>query len=270
MATDTNYRIRKIADLAFYTEGPVVDSHGNFFCTTLSAGLILQIDGHGRTREWAKCKSPNGQVILPGDVHLVCDPGSGIRRFDRDGKWIGNAVGDTCAGAKVVSPNDLCCDDRDNIYFTDSIRKSGSVFFKGADGSERIIASGLDFPNGIVLSADGLSLLVAESYKNRVIRINLQGTELSVFADLPKHADGRDIDNLPDGMEMDKKGNIWVAHYGMGAIQVLSPGGVLLRTINTGLPLTSNLTFIDEHRLLFTGGFKEPGPGGLFELILEA
>ncbi len=52
------------------------------------------------------------------------------------------------------------------------------------------------------------------------------------------------------------------------SVHVLSSEGKLLDSINTGLPLTSNLSFIDKDSLLFTGGFKETGPGGLYKIIL--
>jgi gluconolactonase len=261
--------IKKLADLLFYTEGPVADSAGDYFCTTLTAGIILKVNGEGKVFEWARCPSPNGQIILSDDIHLVCDSVNGIMRFDSNGRWIKNDAGKTCAGEQVFSPNDLCCDKAGNIYYTDSVRNTGKVCYKGSDGEERILASGLDFPNGIVISKDEKTLFVAESYKNRILGIALDdNNKTEVFSDLPKNPSGGEIGNLPDGLEIDEEGMIWVAHYGMGAIQVLSSDGVLKKTIKTGLPLTSNLSFIDQHSLLFTGGYKEPGPGGLFKISM--
>ena len=266
-------RIEKIADFSFYTEGPAMDSLGNSFCTTLSAGIIFKVDINGRITEWARSPSPNGQIILPDDSHLICDSIVGIRRFDSRGRWIKNETGKSCSGVQVYSPNDLVSDKDGNIYYTDSVRNTGKVCFLGKDGSERILADKLDFPNGLALSYDENYLYVAESYKNRILKIQLKGDvsmpdSQGIFAYLPKHPSQKEVDNLPDGLALDNKGNIWVAHYGMQAIQVLSPEGNLLDTIDTGLPLTSNLSFICPDSLLFTGGYVEPGPGGFFKLYL--
>ncbi len=66
---------------------------------------------------------------------------------------------------------------------------------------------------------------------------------------------------------------VWVAHYGMQAIQVLSPEGALLASFDTALPLTSNLCFVSDqlHRksVLITGGYAEPGPGAVLMMTVD-
>ncbi|MGN6602852.1 MAG: SMP-30/gluconolactonase/LRE family protein, partial [Ginsengibacter sp.] len=59
-----------------------------------------------------------------------------------------------------------------------------------------------------------------------------------------------------------------VAHYGMKSILQLSPSGKLLRTQEVDFPLTSNLFFADKNTLIVTGGFGEPGPGGVIKILL--
>jgi gluconolactonase len=67
-------------------------------------------------------------------------------------------------------------------------------------------------------------------------------------------------------MALDAEGNLYVAHYGMGQVQVLSPEGKLLRTYPGGNLLTSNVAFAgpDLDQLYVTGGT----PGALFRLDL--
>ena len=91
---------------------------------------------------------------------------------------------------------------------------------------------------------------------------------MNVFAQLPEHPSGNEQDNLPDGLALDSEGNLWVAHYGMHAIRKISPEGKLLSSINTTLPFTSNVIFVDENDLMITGGYGEPGPGALFNIAL--
>lgn len=265
--------ITKIADMPFYTEGPAVDSRGNLYCTTLAGGSILKMDAAGGILEWARSECPNGQIILPDDEHLICDVKlSAIRRFDPKGGLIRNEIEGYCSGEMVYTPNDLVADTWGNIYFTDSIRHKGKIFFLGKDGRQHVLAADLDYPNGLVLSRNQQCLYVAESYKNRIISIDLEEPGKAregyrVFANLPQNESGQY--NLPDGLALDGYGNIWVAHYGMQAIQVLSSDGELLRSVKTGVPLTSNLTFINERTLFITGGFGEPGPGILLKYFLD-
>ncbi len=250
-----------------------MDRAGNRYVTTLTGGEIIRLD---RTRDytvWAKTACPNGQVVLPNGEHWVCDPKqAAISRFGSDGAFQGSLIQGICASLDVQSPNDLVIDTRHNLYFTDSIRRDGKVFFVGADGTERLVADGIDYANGLVLSADETKLYVAESYQNRVLVIELAEPGIpkspaTVFANLPAHPSGNPIGNLPDGLALDQQGRVWVAHYGMQAIQVVSARGEWLFSLDTTLPLTSNLCFLEDQlerqTLLVTGGYGEPGPGGV-------
>ena len=267
-------RLEKIASLPFYTEGPAIDSLGYIYCTTLSGGTILKIDTENKISEWAYSECPNGQIILANGDHLFCDVKlAAIRRFDGNGRFVKNEVERHCAAIEVYCPNDLITDNDGNIYFTDSLRNEGKVFFAGTNGEQSILTKDLDYPNGLILSSDQKTLFVAESYKNRILKIHLEKPgkakgHAEVFAELPLHASGKKEDNLPDGLALDQDGNIWVAHYGMQAIHQLSPGGKLLCSIDTGMPLTSNLYFSNPTTIVVTGGYGEPGPGGLFRILL--
>lgn len=274
MKKNININLQKLADLPFYTEGPAVDKAQNYFCTTLSGGTILKIDANGKINEWAYTECPNGQIILPEGDHLVCDSKLGVvKRFDANGRFIKNESEKVCNGVEVFVPNDLITDSKGNLYFTDSIRYKGKVCFIDHHGEEAILTDNMDYPNGLLLSKDETYLLVAESYQNRIVKINLSSAGISfgqneIFAKLPCHISGMEADNLPDGMAMDSRGNIGVAHYGMQAVELLSPAGDLLNSIDTNMPLTSNLIFLDDQTLLVTGGYGEPGPGALFKIFL--
>lgn len=261
----------KLLDVPYYTEGPVVDAEGNFFFTTLAGGGIYKLDARGIALVWASGACPNGQAIDPAGSHWFCNtrlPGIGVH--DANGALLHYLIRDFCAGEKVHSPNDLVLDSAGNLYFTDSVRHSGKVFFKARNGEERLLANDIDYANGLVLTADEKRLYIAESYQNRILIISLEepgiaaGTAV-VFAELPVNPSGSE--NLPDGLAIDRQGRLWVAHYGMGAIHVLNPSGELLFSVGTALPLTSNLCFVEDHPakqiLLVTGGYAEPGPGAL-------
>lgn len=252
-----------------YTEGPVVDAEGNVYFTTLTGGKIMKLDPAGIASVWAETSCPNGQRILSNGDHLVCDSQQGkVIRFDPSGNRIGDAAAGACNGVLIRTPNDLAVDDGNGFYFTDSVRTNGAVYFFGDNGSQRIVARDLDYPNGICLSKDRKKLFVAESYRNRILVADIKEpgvprSPLEVLCQLPINREEPVTGNLPDGILLDKHGRLWVAHYGMGAVHLISGKGDLMATYATGIPLTSNLCFIDDTHLVVTGGSGEPGPGNV-------
>lgn len=258
--------------LPYYTEGPVKDAKNNIYFTSPSSGGIYKMTPDLQYSEWAKASSPNGQVILENSDHLICDSGLGtIARYDENGLFLTNEIDRFCGGKAVFVPNDIIVDSTKIIYFTDSVRYHGKVFCIHPDGYEHVVASNLDYPNGLAKSADGKFLFVAESYKNRILVFGLNSDGLpessfEVFSDLPSNGIKNVTSNLPDGIKLDEFNNLWVAHYGMGVLQVLSPKGNLINTIPTNIPLTSNL-FILRNEIIISGGYSEPGPGAISKIV---
>ena len=270
------YEIEKLLGVPFYTEGPVRAGNGDMFFTTLSGGYVGKLDDRGGHTVWTRLRYPNGQVILTDGSHLVCNSQeASIKKFDSTGDNVGTEIWANCAAIPIVCPNDLVTDSRGNLYLPDSLRATGKVFFKDVAGEEQLVAANLDFPNGLALSKDEKWLFVAESYRNRILKLTLSHPGImkgipAVLANLPGSSSGKITDNLPDGLALDREGRLWVAHYGMGQIQVLSTSGQLLFSLDTELPLTSNLCFLAEKKstkvLLVTGGYGEPGPGALLRI----
>lgn len=272
-----------VVNSPFYTEGPGIDKEGNLYFTTLTGGKIMKVTPQGVHSVWAVSSCPNGQRILSNGDHLICESKLGkVIRFDASGERMEDAAFGQCAGIAIQTPNDLAVDEENGFYFTDSVRHVGVVFYKGFNGTERIIAKNIDYPNGIVLSADRKYLLIAESYQNRILFIPLQDVGYApakpeVFCDLPKNEKPKNPDNLvttgnlPDGIALDKVGNLWVAHYGMQALQVIDRTGNHITSIDTGIPATSNLCFLipDYKGILVSGGINEPGPGLINKILMQ-
>lgn len=268
--------VETLADLPWYTEGPAAATDGSMYFTTLSGGGIMRIDPAGTTTDWASGTCPNGQIRMPGGDHLICDSREGrVNRFSATGIFLGHHTPRVIDGREVQVPNDLCMDRTGYLYFTDSVRHDGRVFGMAPDGSTCVIAEGLDYPNGIALSSDESMLYVAESYANRILAFSMTGPGIvaedgkRVFADLPCHPSGEPLGNLPDGIALHARGWLTVAHYGMGKVQLLTSDGVLIASLEVGMPLVSNLFFIDEHTIMVTGGHAEPGPGAVRRLKIS-
>ncbi len=266
-------RPTRVLSLEHYSEGPVIDPEGNLY---ISHGTsISKIAPDSDPITWATTTAPNGHKVMTNGDHLVCDGKQhAVLRFDPEGRLINRAAGGRCDDLEITSPNDLCLHPGIGFYFTDSLPQMGAVYFVDMDGRQNIVARDLDTPNGILLSADYRRLYVSESYPNRVLLILLGApgqAEQSpkVFADLPRHATKEaGSHNMPDGMALDREGRLWVAHYGMSAVQVLSPEGRLLATYDTGMRCTSNICFAGDKltTAFITGGDGEPGPGALVRL----
>jgi gluconolactonase len=271
----------KIVEVPGYSEGVVVDRHGNVYISDTYNGTIYRVTPDGRAAAWAKTPAPNGHKILADGTHLVCDGGRhAVMRLDAEGKELAAASAE-CDGKPLRAPNDLTLDGGGGFYFTDpggSSEKNpiGTVHYVDAKGKTHLVAEGLAFPNGIVLRPDRKTLLVGESGHNRVLVYEVLSPgkvgPMKVFAVLPEKKAGQ-IANAPDGMCLDEDGNLYVAHYGMHQVQVLSPEGKLLRSYEGGALTTSNVAFggRDMDRLYITGalGEERTTKGALFRLDLK-
>jgi gluconolactonase len=258
----------------------VFDHDGNGY---VSHGKVIErFSLDGKHAVWAETGAPNGHKVLADGTHLVCDASRhAVLRLSADGKLLEPASKE-CDGKPLRGPNDLCLDTANGgFYFTDpgdsgTKNPIGTVHYVDRAGKTHLVDGGYAYSNGIVLTPDGKKLYVAESQKNRVMVYGVtapgKASGKKVFADLPKKdtAAGQ-IDNQPDGMCLDAAGNLYVAHYGMKQVQVLSPKGELIARYDGGNVTTSNVAFggpkMDQ--LFVTGGLgKEAGEGGLFRLDL--
>ena len=237
----------EVARVPTYTEGIVFDQAGNAFIS--HDRFVTRIEPGGRSAIWAETGSPNGHKVLADGTHLVCDRKGFVYHLDANGKILGHASSE-CDGKPLRTPNDLALDSHGGFYFTDPAgardRPAGSVYYVDAKGETHLAAADLFYPNGVVIRPDGKTLLVGESMRNRVVAFPVLAPgklgPLRVFADLPSKQ-GAQLDNKPDGMALDENGNLYVAHYGMGQVQVLDPTGKLIRHIDTGHMFTSNVAF---------------------------
>ena len=131
--------------------------------------------------------------------------------------------------------NDIVVDGRGNTY-VDNIGFDfpGGEFAPGIlalvtpDGSARQVADGVAFPNGIVVTPDNATLILAESYANRLTAFDIaaDGTlsNRRLWADLDR--------GVPDGICIDAENAVWYADVpNMRCVRVRE-GGEVLQTID--------------------------------------
>src|SRR5690606_28668031 len=98
----------------------------------------------------------------------------GVMLYEKDGKESRVLSPEFIDDVKVRCPNDIAINQEDGFYFTDSVRDTGAVFFMDWNGNGSVVARDIDYANGIVYHKRKQLLYVAESYKNRILKIDLK------------------------------------------------------------------------------------------------
>jgi gluconolactonase len=166
-------------------------------------------------------------------------------------------------GKRFNSPNDAVFDGQGNLYFTDppyGLEKNiddpaKEIDFQGVyrlskDGKISLISDQITRPNGIGLSPDEKTLYVASSDPKKAIWMAFSLNEDGSVAGekLFYDATGNKAKGLPDGLKVDKKGNIWAT--GPGGVWVFNSNGKVLGKILTG-EATSNCAFDAAQKTLY-------------------
>jgi len=127
--------------------------------------------------------------------------------------------------------NDMVIDDRGRAYvgnfgydiFNDAEPRDAELVLIEPDGTQRIVAENLMFPNGMVLADDGATLVVAETFGHRLTAFDRTADgglkNRRTFADLG--------DYTPDGICLDIEGGIWVASFMTGDFIRVTDGGAI-------------------------------------------
>ncbi len=166
--------------------------------------------------------------------------------------------------------NDIVADDRGNAYvnsigfdFPGGEFAPGLVVLVTPDGSVSQVAGDLAFPNGMAITPDGGTLIVAESYGYRLTAYDIsRGGGLGnrrVWADTPG--------DHPDGICMDADGAVWYADVGNKHCVRVREGGEVLATADLDRgAFACALSSGDNPRLFVVGqnygGPDSPQPSG--------
>jgi sugar lactone lactonase YvrE len=115
------------------------------------------------------------------------------------------------------------------------------------DGTVAVVADGMKFPNGSVISPDGRTLIVAETLGLRLtaFEIAVDGSlhDRRVWAELGDHA--------PDGICLDADGNVWVANPLAPECVLYAPGGTVIERVTTSAPCFACMLGGPDGRHLF-------------------
>lgn len=182
-----------------------------------------EVVGHGPPGlGWATAWLPDGRLLVTGQQLMRREPdGSMVRQADL------SAVADHGWSEIVV-------DGRGNIYLNGfgfdflggEQPRPGIIALVTPDGSARQVAADLAFPNGMVVTPDNTTLIIAESFAGRLTAFDI-GPDGSLsnrrmWADLGGPGNG-------DGICLDAEGAIWTPLRDNACVRVREGGEVLQR-----------------------------------------
>jgi sugar lactone lactonase YvrE len=160
-----------------------------------------------------------------------------VIRQEPDGTLVTHA--DLSGASDVPQWNEIVVDNRGNAYlnniafdFPGGEFRPGLVALATAGGAVRQVADGFGFPNGMAVTPDGATLLVAESYAHVLTAFDIAPdgglTNRRTWAQLGEAA-------APDGICLDTDGAVWYADVPNHQCVRVREGGEVLQVVDTGL-----------------------------------
>ena len=174
-------------------------------------------------------------------------------------RYDGRAVDDGIDLAAFVphNGNDLVVDAHGRAYYGSvgapmdrpgEFSGAGTIVLVEPSGAARVVADGLSFPNGMVLSADGSTLIVAESVGRCLTKFVVQPD-----GSLGDRARFAALDTIPDGICLDAEGAVWMACPTDARVQRVREGGEVVERYDTGRTVLDVELGGDDGRTLFVG-----------------
>jgi sugar lactone lactonase YvrE len=183
---------------------------------------VSEVVGHGPPGlGWSMDWLPDGRLLVTGQW---------LTRREPDGSTVQHADLSALSG----DWNEIVVDGRGNVYVNGRCDfdpgegdPPGIIALVTPDGSVRQVADAIAFPNGMIVTPDNTTLVVAESFAGRLTAFDIAADgSLSgrrVWADLNGAA--------PDGTCLDADGAIWYADVPSQRCVRVAPGGKVLETV---------------------------------------
>ncbi len=195
---------------------------------------VVAADLEGRSEVIARVPAmPMGTGWLPdGRLLIVSSRDGRLLRREPDGSLVTHA---DLTGLAAHPWSDMVVDGRGNAYIGNlGFDFPGGEFAPGIlalvtpDGSAREVADGISFANGMVVTPDNSTLILAESYANRLTAFDIAAdgslSSPRVWADL----DG----GFPDGICLDAESAVWYGDVPNKRCVRVREGGEVLQTID--------------------------------------
>jgi sugar lactone lactonase YvrE len=217
----------------------------------------------GRGAGWATNWLPDGRMLITGPELVRVEPdGSRVRHADL-GHLADGWSEITVEGRGNVYVDSINFDFADFNEVIASGQPPGKIALVTAEGEVREVAKDLAFPNGMVVTPDNGTLIVAESFARRLTAFDIRDdgslTDRRVWADV-----------TGDGICLDADGAVWTSEVGpgdSGVVQRVREGGDVLDRIELDRPCYACMLGGEDGRTLFMVVAKWFGPERMDELI---
>jgi sugar lactone lactonase YvrE len=194
---------------------------------------VIAVDPEGKSEVIVRVPSspfcidwlPDGRLLIVSARDRL------LLRREPDGSLVTHA---DLSGLSGHPWNDIVVDGRGNAYvgnigfdFPGGEFAPGTLALVAPDGSARQVADDVAFPNGMVVTPDNSTLILAESYGSRLTAFDIGAdgglSDRRVWADLG--------DGVPDGICLDAEGAVWYADVPNSRCVRVREGGEVLQTI---------------------------------------
>ena len=213
--------------------------HGDrFWLADWGAHEIVAVDLDGHREVIVRLRLPSFQPISfdwlrDGRLLVVSSREARLLRRESDGSLVAHA------DLKSISDrpwNEVVVDGRGNAYVNGGgfDLMAGEKFAPGvialvaSDGSARQVADGIAFPNGMGVTPDNSTLIVAESYGKKLTAFDIAAdgslSNRKVWADLG--------DGVPDGICIDAESAVWCADVPNKRCVRVREGGEVLQRVD--------------------------------------
>jgi sugar lactone lactonase YvrE len=236
-----------------------------------AAGEILAVGTDGRREVVLRADFPTFPMCLTwlpdgGDLLVVSSSEDRVLRREADGTLVPYAD----LSAVAHGWNEIAADGRGRVYvngggfdlMAGEDFKPGVIALVTADGGARQVADGIAFPNGMLVTPDDSTLIIAESYGQRLTAFDIDTdgglSNRRVWAGLG--------DGAPDGICIDAEGAVWYADVPNRRCVRVREGGEVLATVELDRGCFSCALGGADGRTLFLvatrwGGVAKAGQG---------
>jgi sugar lactone lactonase YvrE len=184
-------------------------------------------------------REPDGSLVTHADLTRFSDrPWNEIVVDGRGNAYLNNIGFDLGSGEQVAP---------------------GTLALVRPDGSAEQVADGVSFPNGMAVTPDNSTLILAESYASRLTAFDIAAdgglSNRRVWADLGS--------GVPDGISLDAEGAVWYADVPNKRCVRVREGGEVLQAIELDRGCFSCALGGVDGRTLFMMATEWGGSGGI-------
>jgi sugar lactone lactonase YvrE len=242
--------------------------NGRLWFSNWCANEVIAVDFNGKSEVITRVPVPIPFCIdfLPDRRLLVVSgPESLILRLESDGSLVTHA---DLRGVSDKGWNEIVVDGRGNIYVNGGgfNMMAGEPFAPGIialvkpEGSMRQVADGIAFPNGMAITPDNKTLIIAESYGKK-----LSAFDIAPDGSLSNRRVWADVDGPPDGICIDAEGAVWYADVPNKKCVRIREGGEVLQTVNVDRGCFSCALGGPDRRTLFIAASEWNGPSKMMD-----